>query len=150
MKQRHLFEGELADDYIENVFPILIRKVQEVGEDVFLRWNGATIRVEEKDTPDTLMKKYDEAIRLVGLANKGIDNRDKNLYRIKNKIGEFYIVAHSFDEAAGEMKKRLDDADYGFFQERTVPFIELLAKQCIYEQEQVFSDREANLIIVGD
>lgn len=150
MKQRLLFEGQLGDGDIENVFPILIRKVQEVGEDVFLRWNGATIRVEEKDTPDTLMKKYDEAIRLVGLANKGRNNRDKNLYRIKNKIGEFYIVAHSFDEAAGEMMKRLDDADYGFFQDRTVPSIDYLASQCLSEKKQSFSDRHANLIIVGD
>lgn len=150
MKQRLLFEGEGSDITIENTFSPLIRKVKEVGEDVFLRWNGTTIRVEEKDTPDTLMKKYDEAIRLVGLANKGIDNRDKNLYRINNKIGEFYIVAHSFDEAVDEMEKRLDDADYGFFQDRTVPSIDYLASQCLSAKKQSFSDRHANLIIVGD
>lgn len=79
-----------------------------------------------------------------------IDGRDKHLYRIINKIGTFYIVAHSFDEAADEMKDRLQRADYGFFQDRNVPSIDHLAVQHFYDDEQSFSDSEANLIIVGD
>lgn len=70
MRQRLLFEGELSDVALENVFPTLISKAVETGDDVFLRWNGATIRVEPMDTIDTLMRKYDKEIRLVGLANK--------------------------------------------------------------------------------
>ena len=70
MKQRLLFEGELSDVTLENVFPTIISKVVETGDDVFIRWNGATIRVEPTDTIDTLMQKYDKEIRLVGLANK--------------------------------------------------------------------------------
>ena len=70
MKQRLLFEGELSDVALENVFTTLISKVVETDNDVFLRWNGATIRVEPTDTIDTLMQKYDKEIRLVGLANK--------------------------------------------------------------------------------
>ena len=70
MRQRLLFEGELSDAALENVLPTLISKVVETGDDVFLRWNGATIRVELTDTIDTLMQKYDKEIRLVGLANK--------------------------------------------------------------------------------
>lgn len=70
MRQRLLFEGELSDVTLENVFPTLISKTIETNDDVFLRWNGATIRVEPTDTTDTLMQKYDKEIRLVGLANK--------------------------------------------------------------------------------
>ena len=70
MRQRLLFEGELSDVALENVFPTLISKAVETDDDVFLRWNGATIRVEPTDTIDTLMQKYDKEIRLVGLANK--------------------------------------------------------------------------------
>ena len=70
MKERLLFEGELSDVALENVFPTLISKAVETDDDVFLRWNGATIRVEPTDTIDTLMQKYDKEIRLVGLANK--------------------------------------------------------------------------------
>ena len=153
MKERLLFEGELSDVTLENVFPTLISKAVEIDDDVFLRWNGATIRVEPTDTIETLMQKYDKEIRLVGLANKmemPADGRDKHLYRIKNRLAEFYIVAHSFDEAADEMKKRLDKADYGFFSYRTVPSIDHLAVQHFYDEKQSFSDSDANLIIVGD
>lgn len=76
-----------------------------------------------------------------------IDGRDKHLYRIINKIGTFYIVARSFDEAADEMKDRLKRADYGFFQDRNVPGIDHLAVQHFYNDKQSFSDSEANLII---
>ena len=82
MKQRLLFEGELGDVTLENVFPTLISKAVETDDDVFLRWNDATIRVEPTDTIDTLMQKYDKEIRLVGLANKmemPADGRDKPL-----------------------------------------------------------------------
>ena len=153
MRQRLLFEGELSDVALENVFPTLISKAVETDDDVFLRWNGATIRVEPTDTIDTLMQKYDKEIRLVGLANKmemPADGRDKHLYRIKNKIGEFYIVGRSFDEAAEEMKERLRKADYGFYQDRNVPSIDHLAVQHFYNEKQSFSDGNANLIIVGD
>ena len=153
MKQRILFEGELGDVTLKNVCPTLISKAIEVNDDVFLRWNGATIRVEPTDTIDTLMQKYDKEIRLVELANRmGIpaDGRDKHLYRIQNRLAEFYIVAHSFDEAADEMKKRLDKADYGFSSYRTVPSIDHVAVQQFYNEKQSFSDREANLIIVEE
>ena len=70
MKERLLFEGELSDVTLENVFPTLISKAIEADDAVFLRCNGATIRVEPTDTIDTLLQKYDKEIRLVGLANK--------------------------------------------------------------------------------
>ena len=76
-----------------------------------------------------------------------IDGRDKHLYRIKNRLAEFYIVAHSFDEAADELKKRLDKADYGFTSYRTVPSIDDVAVQHFYNEKQSFSDSNANLII---
>lgn len=153
MKQRLLFEGELSDVTLENVFPTLISKAVETDDDVFLRWNGATIRVEPTDTIDTLMQKYDKEIRLVGLAKKmemPAEGRDKHLYRIRNRLAEFYIVAHSFDEAADEMKKRLDKADYGLFSYRTVPSIDDVAVQHFFNKKQSFSDSDANLIIVED
>ena len=59
-------------------------------------------------------------------------------------------MAHSFDEAADEMKKRLDKADYGFTFHRTVPSIDDVAVQHFYKEKQSFSDIDANLIIVGD
>ena len=76
------------------------------------------------------------------------DGRDKHLYRIKNKIGEFYIVARSFDEAAEELMERLSNANYGYFLDRNVPNIEHLAEESFYDDKQAFSDDEANLIVI--
>lgn len=78
-------------------------------------------------------------------------NKDKKLYKIENKLGTFYIVAETFDEAANELKARLDQADYGFFQYRDIPAIEHVATQSFYNNElkQSFSDSKPNLIISG-
>ena len=143
----------MSDVHLKNVLPTLISKAVETDDDVFLRWNGATIRVEPTDTIDTLMQKYDKGIRLVGMANKmemPADGRDKHLYRIKNRLAEFYIVAHSFDEAVDEMKKRLDKAEYGLTSYRIAPSIDDVAVQHFNNEKQSFSDSNASLIIVGD
>lgn len=78
-------------------------------------------------------------------------NKDKKLYKVENKLGTFYIVAGTFDEAANELKARLDQTDYGFFQYRDIPAIEHVATQSFYRDglEQSFSDSKPNLIISG-
>lgn len=78
-------------------------------------------------------------------------NKDKKLYKIKNKLGTFYIAAETFDEAANELKARLDQADYGFYQYRDIPSIEHVATQSFYHDgtKQSFSDSKPNLIISG-
>lgn len=150
MRQRLLFEGELSDVDIENVFPTLISKVIETGNDVFLRWNGVIISVESKDTPETLMQKYDEQITLIGLTNKtdmAVDGRDKHLYRITTKLGQFYVLSRTFDKAASLLRHRLDEADYGFANHRVVSNIEVLATERIYPSgKQFFCDEQGNLI----
>lgn len=60
MKERRLFEGELADRSIEGCMMELIGLSKQIGEDVFLRWNGMTLRISEKDTPEGLMQEYDQ------------------------------------------------------------------------------------------
>ena len=77
-------------------------------------------------------------------------DKDKKLYRVSNKLGTFYIVATSFDEAAGALLRRLDDADYGFSSYRKVNGIECIATESFFERDakQFFSQEEGNLIIV--
>ena len=79
-------------------------------------------------------------------------NKDKKLYKIENKLGTFYVVAGTFDEAVIELKERLDQADYGFFQDRDIPSIEHVATQSFYHDgtKQSFSDSKPNLIISGN
>ena len=80
-------------------------------------------------------------------------DKDKKLYRISNRLGTFYIVATSFDEAANALKKRLDDADYGFYQYREIPSIDHIATESFHfadETKQSFSQDKGNLIIVDN
>ena len=80
-------------------------------------------------------------------------NNDKKLYRVTNRLGTFYIVATSFDEAANALKKRLDDADYGFYQYREIPSIDHIATESFHfadESKQSFSQDKGNLIIVDN
>ena len=79
-------------------------------------------------------------------------DNDNKLYRIVNKLGTFYIVAKSFDAAAEALKDRLDKADYGFFGDREVKDIELLATEHFSyadNTKQSFNCDDANLIITG-
>ena len=79
-----------------------------------------------------------------------IDGRPLKLFHVANKLGHFYVVAHSFDEAAEAISKRLCDASYGYFWERRVESIEEMAIQDISltTGQQNFSSQLGNLIVV--
>ena len=72
---------------------------------------------------------------------------DNNLYKAQNKLGTFYIVAHSFDEAVQILAARLDKADYGFPDYRKVSSIELLAAEHFFAGKQDFDADGGNLLI---
>ena len=157
-----------------NIFKFKVGDLLKVGENLGSIWSPANVEKKYKDSLRVEFRFWDGKDNVyVVTAEDGImmllmekdaelqeaavdkeeapiDGRDKHLYRIINKIGTFYVVAHSFDEAADEMKDRLRKADYGFFQDRNVPSIDHLAVQNFYNHKQSFSDSEANLIIVGD
>lgn len=68
------------------------------------------------------------------------------LYHVTNKLGTFYIVANSFDDANEKLTKRLNDADYGFTPDRTVLNIECVADESFLGERQLFHQDIANLI----
>lgn len=147
MKQRILFDGELTDGPLDKELSLLIEKSKELGEDVFLRWNGATIRVNGDCSVDALMGVYETQIRVADAGTALLDSHDKHLYMLRNKMGVFYVVAHSFDEAATALEKRLDQADYGYRSNRNVLGIDLVATQRFFNGRQLFSEDDKNLII---
>lgn len=81
-------------------------------------------------------------------------NDSKNLYRVTTyRLGEFYVVASSFDNAAMALKKRLDDADYGFFSYRRITGVECIAVEewsFSDNSKQRFSEDTCNLVIASD
>ena len=79
-----------------------------------------------------------------------IDGRPMKLFHVANKLGHFYVVAHSFDEAADAIAERLNAASYGYLWERRVESIEEMAIQDFNHNtgEQIFNDQIGNLIVI--
>jgi len=58
MRKYTLFEGELLDGSINEVIPGLIQTAKLKNEDVFLRWNGATVRIMPDSTAESVHRDY--------------------------------------------------------------------------------------------
>lgn len=56
-----------------------------------------------------------------------------NLYRVSNKLGEFYTVAKDFGEAQHNVEDYLTREDYGLFSRRKTVLIEFIASDIIIE-----------------
>lgn len=50
------------------------------------------------------------------------------LYKIINKIGIYWVLAEHPTEAEQKLNKVLNDADYGFFEDRKIQTIEAIAE----------------------
>lgn len=46
-----------------------------------------------------------------------------------NKLGSYYVIAESPNDAKAKLEKELNEADYGFSDDREVKVITLLAKE---------------------
>lgn len=67
-------------------------------------------------------------------------------------LGDFYVIAGSFDQAAEVVRAELDAQDYGYFNDRLVTTVKFVCKQHFSSGKRFFSgDREENhLIVWGD
>lgn len=119
---------------------------------VFRFWNGMenVYVVTAEDGVGLILVERDAELQEAGAgkADCPVDGREKHLYHIENKVGEFYIVAHSFDEAVGEYEERLHKAEYGLFMDRRVSSIDHLAVEEFCDDKQLFDSSGANLIVV--
>lgn len=95
MKRRILFEGEFGDRSIDECIPQLIKTARETGEDVFLRWNGATMRITSEDTVATVMNDFNEqchAMSLFAQERQGdilhVDDLSAKIARVIKKMME--------------------------------------------------------------
>ena len=96
MKERRLFDGEIGDNSIDVCIPKLIDIAKETGEDVFLRWNGATMRIDKNDTIDTVMNDYNEQCHA------------QNLFALERRGGIIHIYDLS-NKIAGLIKKLMSE-----------------------------------------
>ena len=79
-----------------------------------------------------------------------MNNEDLKLFQLTCGLGCFYVIAHTFDEAAKLLKWRLDKADYGYSSAREVSTITCMAVEHFYTNLQFFSGDNSNLIILNE
>lgn len=127
----------VAYRFFDGIFPSYVVEAED-GVGMHLRENN--LDLEEKCSASVPVREEPPSI----------DGRDKNLYLVRNGLGAFHVIAHSFDEAADVLKKRLDQAAYGFTSQRQVKSIDIVATQHFFNDKQWFSGEEGHLIIAGD
>jgi hypothetical protein len=86
MKQRILFEGEVCDAPLDKILPDIINKAKDMCEDVFVRWNGATLRVSPNDEVRTLMKEYDRQLHAFSLEQAEREGNIIHIFKLKENI----------------------------------------------------------------
>lgn len=73
----------------------------------------------------------------------------KTLYLLTTKgLGDHYVLANNPDIAEKELITKLTDADYGFYGDRQVTDIKILAKELTdFVEKPNFSGKETKIII---
>ena len=91
MEQRVLFEGTLGGESIDKAIPVAISKAKDLDEDVFIRWNGATVRVNSKDTMSSVHAKYNRELANLSLINLNDSGELISKRELAKKIAKFVM-----------------------------------------------------------
>ena len=86
MKEMVLFEGELFDKTIEPCVMELIGVARQRNEDVFLCWNGETLRITPKSTYDCVLQDYHKKCRATALLTKEINGEIFSVEQFASKL----------------------------------------------------------------
>lgn len=68
IKESIIFGGTPGDD-INDVIPVTISKAKELNKDVFIRWNGATVRVSPDKDKNSILSDYNVELKKIDLYN---------------------------------------------------------------------------------
>ena len=68
IKESIIFEGTPGDDITDGIM-VATNKAKELNEDVFIRWNGATVRVSPDDDENSILYDYDVELNKINLYN---------------------------------------------------------------------------------
>lgn len=90
IKERILFEGTTGDNINEAIL-IAINKTKELDEDVFIRWNGATVRVNSKDTLASAYAKYERELSKIDLVTLNDNGELISKRELAKKIANLMI-----------------------------------------------------------
>lgn len=65
-------------------------------------------------------------------------DKTRKLFRVHTGFGYCYVVAGDYTEASDMVEKRLNDADYGPYDNRVVTMVELIAEETFFAGKQQF------------
>lgn len=68
IKESIIFEGTPGDD-ITDAITVATNKAKELNKDVFIRWNGATVRVSPIDDENNILSDYNVELKKRKLYN---------------------------------------------------------------------------------
>ena len=78
---------------------------------------------------------------------------DKSLYKVSTRgCGEFYVVATTFDNAAQEVRRELNDQDYGFSSGRVITSIDFICREQFMAngKRALYGERDENHLMVAN
>lgn len=88
LKQRIIFEGTAGDD-INSAIPLVINKAKEVNEDVFLTWNGVTMRIAPDSTMREILADYNRGLHRLSLEVKENNGELINKKVLSDKLASY-------------------------------------------------------------
>ena len=77
---------------------------------------------------------------------------DKSLFRVKTRgCGIFHVIATTFDHAAGEVTRELNDQDYGDSGDRVVTNVELICRETFMQngKRALYGDNDENHLMIA-
>ena len=77
---------------------------------------------------------------------------EKSLFRVKTMgCGVFYVIATTFDNAAGEVTRELDDQDYGYSGDRVVTNVEFICRESFMQngKRALYGDNDENHLMIS-
>lgn len=79
-------------------------------------------------------------------------NMEKALFRVTTRgCGTFYVVASSFDYAAGEVIRELNVQDYGYSSQRHVISVDFICRQMFMSngKRELYGDNDENHLMIS-
>lgn len=77
---------------------------------------------------------------------------DKSLFRVKTRgCGIFHVIATTFDDAAGEVTRELNDQDYGYLGDRVVTGVEFICREKFMHngKRALYGDNDENHLMIA-
>lgn len=78
---------------------------------------------------------------------------DKQLFKVQTRgCGVFYVIATTFDYAAGEVTRELNAQDYGYSSDRVVTNVEFICRETFMQngKRALYGDNDENHLMIAN